>query len=218
MLSLEPHLVKRYLKWPLILWVVSVSVLGGGNWLLHLQKEQLLEVEHQQKSQLNNLIRQVRFLRVQEQLFLKYGDKYQQLMQYGLVHQQNRVQWVDVLLDIQQSLMMQPFMIQFEPEQKLARDQLEGFEIQKDIFYYTRLNIRAGLHSDADLQRLIHRLSEEITPLFLVESCTLSKLPIRRGGAIFMVGKANLLLECAILLLEAKPNPFKGVDNAIFEG
>lgn len=218
MFGLEPPLFKRYLKWPLLFLVIAISVLGSGNWLLNLQKEQLLETERQQKSQLNNLIRQVKFLRVQEQLFLKYGDKYQQLMQYGLVHQQNRVQWVDVLLDIQQALMMQPFMIQFEPEQKLMRDQLKGFEINKDIFYYTRLNIQAGLHSDADLQRLIHRLSEEITPLFLVESCTLSKLPTRRGDAVFMVGKANLLLECAILLLEAKPNPFKGVDNAIFEG
>lgn len=217
MLGLETHLIKRYLKWPLIFLVIAISVLGSSNWLLNLQKEQLLESERQQKSQLNNLIRQVKFLRVQEQLFLKYGDKYQQLMQYGLVHQQNRVKWVDVLLDIQQTLMMKPFMIQFEPEQKLVRDQLEGFEIKKDIFYYTRLNIQAGLHSDTDLLRLVHRLSAEITPLFMVESCKLSKLPTRRGDAIFVVGKANLLLECAILLLEAKPSPFKGVESAISE-
>ena len=217
MSDLMVALIKRYLKWPLINLVISVTVLGGTNYLLMMQKQQLLAAERQQKSQLNNLIRQVTFLREQEQLFLKYGDKYQQLMKYGLVHQQNRVKWVDSLIDIQQSLLMHPFKIQFEPEQLLSRDRLESFMMNKDIFYYTRLNIQAGLHSDADLHRLIKRLSEEITPLFIVESCQLSKLPTTRGEKLFSAQRANILLECAILLLEAKPNAFKGVDNETSE-
>lgn len=217
MSDLMVSLIKRYLKWPLIYLVISVTVLGGTNYLLIMQKQQLLVAELQQKSQLNNLIRQVTFLREQEQLFLKYGDKYQQLMKYGLVHQQNRVKWVDSLIAIQQSLLMHPFKIQFEPEQLLSRDRLESFMMNKDIFYYTRLNIQAGLHSDADLQRLIKRLSEEITPLFIVESCQLSKLPTTRGEKLFSAQRANILLECAILLLEAKPNAFKGVDNETSE-
>lgn len=217
MSELDVSLFKHYLKRPLIYFVLAAVLLGGANTLLSFQKQQMLTEQNAQKTQLRKLMRQVAFLRVQEQLFIKYGDKYQQLMQYGLVHQQNRVKWVDVLLDIQESLVMHPFTIQFEPEQILGRDRLQHFVIEKDIFYYTRLNLRAGLHSDLDFQRLIKRLSEEITPLFMVESCQLSKLPAGRSETLFIAEKPKLSLECAILLLEAKPNPFKGIDDDLSE-
>jgi len=212
--GLDQSLLARYGKWPLILLLMAITVLGLTNWLLQHQKTQLLLAVQQQQAELNNLVRQVEFLREQEQLFLKYVQKYQQLMQFGLVHQQNRVQWVDGLLDIQQRLVMQPFTIQFEPEQLLTADRLEGMKIKKEIFYYTRLNIRAGLHLDSDLLKLVEYLSEQITPLFLVESCQLSKLPTERGASLFVAEKPQLFLECAILLFEAKPNPFKGVIDA----
>lgn len=217
MSDLDVSLFKHYLKRPLIYFLVALVLLGGGNALLSWQKQQMLTEQNAQKTQLKKLMRQVDFLRVQEQLFLKYGDKYQQLMQYGLVHQQNRVKWVDILLDIQQSLVMHPFSIQFEPEELLQRDRLQYFKIDKDIFYYTRLNLRAGLHSDLDFQRLIQRLSDEITPLFMVESCRLSKMPAGRSETLFIAEKPKLFLECGILLLEAKPKPFKGINDDLSE-
>lgn len=217
MSNLDVSLFKHYLKWPAIYFMLAAVLLGSANTLLFMQKQQMELAQNTQKLQLKKLIRQVEFLRIQEQLFLKYGDKYQQLMQYGLVHQQNRVKWVDALLDIQKSLVMHPFTIQFEPEQLLERDRLQQFVIDKDIFYYTRLNLRAGLHSDLDFQRLMQRLSEDITPLFMVESCELSKLPAGRSETLFIAEKPKLFLECAILLLEAKPNPFKGIDDDLSE-
>ncbi|PLA75587.1 hypothetical protein CYQ88_01080 [Hydrogenovibrio sp. SC-1] len=217
MSNLDVSLFKHYLKRPAIYFMLAAVLLGSANTFLAMQKQQMILDQNAQKSQLRKVIHQVEFLRIQEQLFLKYGDKYQQLMQYGLVHQQNRVKWVDALLEIQQFLVMHPFTIQFEPEQLLARDRFQQFVIDKDIFYYTRLNLRAGLHSDLDFQRLIQWLSEEVTPLFMVESCELSKLPAGRSETLFIAEKPKLFLECAILLLEAKPKPFKGIDDELSE-
>lgn len=209
---IEDPLIKRFLWLPLgILLVLSLlfTLLYFG---LDYQKEQTQKNVMLKTKQLGNVMRQVKFLRYQEQLFLTYGDKYQALIKDGLVHRQDRVKWTDSLLKIQKELALKPFVIQYEPEQKLTQKYLQQIKLDKDIFYFTRLNLTLGLHSDLDILYLINKIAAQVTPLFVVEKCHLGAALDVIEKPEFDPRKGMIKAQCSLILFEAKPNPFKVVE------
>lgn len=210
--ALQDPLIKRFLWLPvgvfLVIGVLFVAIDYGFTYQVNKTQQQLKT----QTAALDNIMRQVKFLRYQEQLYLTYGDKYQQLISHGLIHRQDRVRWTDILLSIQKELALKPFQFQYEPEQKLTQTYLEQIKIKKDIFYFTRLNITVGLHTDLDILRLIDAIAEKITPLFVVEKCHMGVTLNHLESPKFNPDNGMINAKCSFILFEAKPNPFKAVD------
>jgi len=210
-MNLHDPFLKRYVLLPSAMVAAIVLVYGLGSYLLEAQKTQLESQSRNEIAELNNLMRQVQFLRSQEQLFLTYGDKYQALTNEGGGGGEDRVKWADKLLKIQDELTLQPFAFQFEPEQKLTKKDLTRLKLDKDIFYFTRLNITAGLQSDLDMLRIFDRIQSNITPLFFINNCKIeTTLPFLEAPA-FKASEGRIRMECTIVSFEAKPNSFKGI-------
>lgn len=212
MIDWQDPLLKRYLLVPLVLVIAITGVYFAADYFLEEQRFQLDRDEKYKESQVNNIMRQVRFLRYQERLFLTYGDKYQELIRDGLIHKQDRVKWTDELLKIQRKLALTPFTIRFEPEQKLKQADLARMKLEKDIFYYTRLNLSVGLQSDLDIIALFDQVTQNITPLYLVDKCDLAVNLVDIEKPSFNPDKGAIRMACSLILFEAKPNPFKAVE------
>lgn len=198
--------VKRYLIVALSLLSVTLLVFLGGNFGLYLNKQQLQASVHSHKQEFESVTHQVWFLRNQMRLSKRYGQKYRALTEFGSEYKQSRVQWTDGLFKIQKALALKPFIIQFEPRQALRQKQLSSITVEKDIFYFTRLNLSIGMHSDSDIITLFERISKNITPLYFIEGCHIVARPSYLKSPTFHFEAAGIHAECSLILLEAEPN------------
>ncbi len=201
--------LRRYLAWPLGILLFTIVLMLLAGWFLTQQKAGIQSGLQQNMAQLDRLVRQVEFLKKQEQLFYEYGASYSQINPEDLVAQQGRVAWTDALLNIQKSLALKPFKIQFEPEKALRQSDLKYIPLEKPIFFFTRLNLSAGLQSDRDIVTLFQRISADITPFFLIEDCDLNK-ETNRSSPSFNLSKGGISMQCSVIFFEAKPREFKG--------
>lgn len=198
--------IKRYLVVALSLLSVTLLVFLGGNYGLYLHKQQLQASIYSHKQELESVTHQVQFLRNQMRLSKLYGQKYGALTKFGSEYRQSRVQWTDGLFTIQKALALKPFIIQFEPRQMLQQRQLSSISLEKDIFYFTRLNLTLGVHSDSDIITLFERISKNITPLYFIEGCHIVARPSYLKSPTFHFEAAGIHAECSLILLEAEPN------------
>ncbi|KUJ74794.1 hypothetical protein AVO42_05240 [Thiomicrospira sp. XS5] len=201
--------MRRYLAWPLGVLAATLLFIVLSGWFLTQQEARLQSGVQQKVAQLDRLVQQVAFLNRQERLFLAYGESYSEINPEDLVDQQGRVAWTDALLNIQKSLVLSPFKIQFEPEKPLQQSELKYIPLEKPIFFFTRLNLTAGLQSDRDIITLFQRISADITPFFLIDRCDLDKGAQARTP-VFNLDKGGIHLQCSLIFFEAKPRAFKG--------
>ncbi|MGE4499086.1 MAG: hypothetical protein AB7C96_01930 [Hydrogenovibrio sp.] len=206
---IESNGLRRYLAWPLGVLVATLLLIGLGRWFLLEQTHALQTHVQQQVAHLDRLVRQVEFLKKQAQLFHAYGEAYSQINPEDLVNQQGRVAWTDALLNIQKSLALKPFKIQFEPEKVLRQNDLKYIPLEKPIFFFTRLNLSAGLQSDRDILTLFQRISTDITPFFLIEGCDLDR-DANTKSPVFNLNKGGIRMACSLIFFEAKPRAFEG--------
>lgn len=203
--------VKRYLLAALGLLGVTLLFFLGGNYGLYQHKQELHQSVHAQQQQLESVRRQVHFLRDQERISKIYGKKYTALTSFGPIYNQSRVRWTDELLNIQKQLALKPFIIQFEPRQPLQKNRLAFIPLEKDIFYFTRLNLTVGMHSDFDILTLFDRITQNISPLFFIENCHLTARPSYVKSPKFRYDVAGIQAQCSLILLDVEPTEFKKV-------
>lgn len=209
MINLNDSLTIKYLKIPLIIFIIVIVVIGGAIYSLTLIKEDLMSEIHIKDRALKTTLKQVRFLRFQEEVYLKYGSKYQSSLLAGLVNELDRVKWTDELLKIQDKLLLHDFRIQFEAEQKMSQENVSNLSLSKDIFFYSRLNISTGTHSDLYVIDMFSLIDEMITPLYLIESCKLAGIVNRLENIKFIEDKPLFNLDCTMILFQSKPRKFK---------
>lgn len=208
MINISDPLFLQYIKKPLIILVILLLMITGLSYYILDLKDDFDRTVHLKDRSLTKIINQVKYLRAQESLFIKYGSQYQGFLEAGLAHEVDRVKWTDQLLSIQKKLSLDDFNIQFEAEEKLTRKQVKRLKISKDIFYYSKLNILSDVHSDLDMLSIFNAIDVKITPLYLIDACELQGDPTRFN--LSKLDKVHPLfnLQCSIILLQAKPNRF----------
>ena len=207
-IELNDPLLSQFLRIPLLIFLLVLASFGAINYFLGELNAEIRTASQSKTHQLDGILQQVLFLQRQEQIYQQFGEKYQQFLKEGLVNQQDRVKWTDELLKIKKNLLMSPFLIQFEPEQKLEKSNVKNLVIEKDIFYYTNLNIDAGLHTDLDILSLFDQISENITSLYLVKKCQLKANREKLTRAEFNPERAIIDAKCTIVLFQARPREF----------
>ena len=208
MLSVNDPLFNKYIKFPLISLLILLAIVTVGIYFFASTQEDLNSNLNSKDRELKVILKQIRFLRSQENLFIKYGAQYQGFLEDGLVNELDRVKWTDELLKTQKKLAFKDLSIQFEPEKKIIKRELKNLKMSKNIFYSSQLNITAGVHSDLDILELFKIIDQEITPLYLIPECKivgdlnkLTKVFFNKDGALFT-------LKCSIILFQSKPREF----------
>lgn len=213
MSPLNKRLSKQFLLVPIIMVVVFTLVLGGAYVDQSLKQEEAERKNRQLKAQVNNLLQKVRFLRKQEALYNEYGEKYLEVTGNGLVQDFDRVKWVDGLLHLKKDLIISPFNMQYEPEQKLEQVHFKNYKMVKDIFYFTRVNLNLGFQSDLDLIRFNDRMSTSISSLYMPEKCRVEIAPEYLTNVSFVPDKGSLEANCSYIVFQAKPKAIQSVEG-----
>ena len=204
--SISHSLIRQlFFKSTLIL-VALVMILGGAWFILTEEHASFQKVENQKVRTLNGLISQVNFLRSQVKLYDQYGDKYKDLVRQGVVKKQDRVFWVDSMVQMQQSLVMPEFNFSFTPESALTGEQFKTIKINKPIFFFSRLNVKMGLQHEADLLTFLDAINARVSPLYLVESCKteIQVKEIDKAEQVnFNPDKGNIKVECSFIVFHS---------------
>lgn len=207
--AMYPQLSHYYLKKNIVLLITVVVVFVVGFFILDVYQQKAQTQTQTAQQALDQSLNRVIYLQRQLRLEKQYGPLYQQYDDQNLLARQDRVKWTDELLKIKQELLMVPFTMQFEPEEKAQANVFDQLKLMQPIFYSTQLNLTAGIQSDADVIRLFQRINQRISPMYFIKECHLKATPQEIKHAQFRTKRANMNLQCSLVLFLAKPRPFE---------
>jgi|ACQI01.1.fsa_nt_gi prolyl oligopeptidase PreP (S9A serine peptidase family) len=189
-----------YLKLVIIFFILAVLVVGAWYGYGEIQKE--LKAQERPKIQkLNSLRSQVKFLQQQVKLYYQYGDKYQELVKKGLVKQQDRVFWTDSLIKIKDEYIIPEMSFTFSAEKPLSSSQFATIKLPNGMFYYSDVKLQMSLQHEEDLVRVFETISQNVSPLYLVNGCDSS---VKQSGheieANFDLALGNVSVECSLII------------------
>ena len=200
----------RQLFFKSILVLVSLVLMAGGAWFIFTEEQAAFQkVENEKVRNLDGLIGQVNFLRSQVRLYEQYGAKYKDLVRKGVVKKQDRVFWVDSMVQMKQSLVMPEFNFGFTPESTLTSQQFNRIKINKPIFFFSRLNLKTELQHEADLLTFLDAVNTRVSPLYLVESCKTEmkvKDLVKTSDLSFNPDKGNIKADCSFIVFHSHAN------------
>ena len=202
----DPFFEKFYFKLGILF--VFLTLLSLATWYGYGEIQKQLEAQERPKIQkLNNLRSQVKFLQQQVRLYYEYGDKYQELVEKGLVNQQDRVFWTDSLIGIKDEFLIPGMTFSFSPEKSLNSSRFKNIKIPNGMFYYSELSLKMSLQHEEDLVRIFESISQNITPLYLVQGCkTNLKSQGHEVNASFDLTSGNVNVDCTLILFHTHKN------------
>ena len=203
-------LFQRFFKKLLIIFVI-LSALFGASWYGYeeIQKE-LVAQEKPKIQKLNSLRSQVKFLQQQVRLYQEYGEKYEELVKKGLVKQQDRVFWTDSLIKLKDEYLIPDLTFSFSPEKPLSSGQFSKIKIPNGMFFYSDVTLKMSLQHEEDLVRVFESISQNISPLYLVQNCdTKLKDSGHEINANFDLMAGNINVSCSLIVFHTHPSKTK---------
>lgn len=196
----DPLVKSFYTKLIIILFLLIGLVAGAWYGYGELKKE--LKAQEKPKIQkLNSLRSQVNFLQQQVKLYFEYGDKYQELVKKGLVKQQDRVYWTDSLIKVKEEFLIPDMSFNFSPEKPLSSGQFNKIKMPNGMFYFSKVKLKMTLQHEEDLVRVFESISQNISPLYLVESCNMSLIDSSHEvNANFDLTDGNVNADCGLIV------------------
>lgn len=141
----------------------------------------------------NGLQQQLRDAQHEKMLVDEYQNRYGELVQTGMVGNEQRLDWVDTLQDSVNALKLKEVRYQLAPQEPYTA---EGVAVSE---HYTinvsRLKLELGLLHEVDLLRVLDNFDQQVAGELHPQTCQL-----RRMEAIFRYreNRANLRVECKL--------------------
>ena len=111
-------------------------------------------------------------VRTEEQEIKTRTQQFQQMEQAGITGQEKRLDWTELLRDLQQQLRLPGMSYEFGPQVPLETTTDAGY-----AYHSSQLKIQLRLLHEEDLLNFITRLQQEAKAMVLVRSCKLVRLP-----------------------------------------
>ncbi len=138
------------------------------------------------KAQIEQRLRQVR---TEEQDIKARTERFQQMEQAGIVGPEKRLDWTELLRDLQRQLRLPGMTYEFGPQIPLETLAGDGY-----AYHSSQLKIQLRLLHEEDLLRFVERLQKEARAMILLRGCKLYRLPATNPA-----GDAALLAaECTM--------------------
>ncbi len=127
-------------------------------------------------------------VRTEEQEIKERTQQYQQMEQAGVTGPEKRLDWTELLRDLQRQLRLPGMTYEFGPQLPLETGPAAGY-----AYHSSQLKIQLRLLHEEDLLNFIARLQREAKAMVLVRNCKLSRLPPGNSA-----DGAQLLAECGM--------------------
>lgn len=149
--------------------LIVASLLAWGS-RLDAQKAgtERLNAEHR-KVQIEQRLRQVR---TEEQELKDRALIFQRLQDSGIAGQEKRLDWTEMLRDIQHKLRLPGMNYEFGAQTPLERNSPTGYN-----YFSSPMRLQLRLLHEADLLRFLNQIQQNASALVLVRHCKLGALP-----------------------------------------
>jgi|APFre7841882630_1041343.scaffolds.fasta_scaffold00397_3 hypothetical protein len=136
------------------------------------------------KSEVEKRLSQVR---TEEQEIKTRTQQFQQMERDGITGQEKRLDWTELLRDLQHQLRLPGMSYEFGPQIPLESTPGTGY-----AYHSSQLKIQLRLLHEEDLLNFITRLQQEAKAMVLVRSCKVTRLPAANSAG----SAAQLSAEC----------------------
>jgi hypothetical protein len=191
----------RKLRWPLLGALLLIVLAGLPVWWSSgdvAQAHRERDAAASRKSQIEQRLRQVR---TEEQELKERADLFLRLQQSGIAGEENRLDWTELLQDIQQQLRLPGILYEFGVRKPLDAGVSADYQ-----YFASPMRIQLRLLHEQDLLHFLGRLQREAKALVLIRRCTLAPLAGRGVGADDL---AQLGAECDVHWITVRRSPDK---------
>ena len=176
------------LQWPVLLTIFLLLTAGT---LAYWSERRLQEANAQRASAESQLFQnEQRFRQVhsEEQEIKERTEIFQKLEKSGIAGEEKRLEWIELLRDLQRQLHLPGMNYEFGPQQALEKTDGAAF-----TYHRSHLHIQLHLLHEEDLLNFLERLQQRAQAMLLVRSCRLARptVSLESGAAL-----TQLSAEC----------------------
>ena len=142
------------------------------------------------QAQRNDYVGKLQRVSSEESEIKEKSALFQKLQQRGIIGEEQRLEWVELLKDIRDKRRLIDLVYEIEPQRPLDVAPGAGF-----TFNVSPMKVQLKLLHEEDLTRFLGDLNEQARALIQVRYCKVTRQPQGQAGTS---GQANLLAECRI--------------------
>lgn len=142
------------------------------------------------QAQRNDYVGKLQRVSSEEREIKEKSALFQKLQQRGIIGEEQRLEWVELLKDIRDKRRLIDLVYEIEPQRPLDVAPGAGF-----TFNVSPMKVQLKLLHEEDLTRFLGDLNEQARALIQVRYCKVTRQPQGQAGTS---GQANLLAECRI--------------------
>lgn len=176
------------LQWHALLTILLLIVAGALGYWSQQRAHQANTARITAESNLQQIDKRLRQVRTEEQEIKERTSLFQQLEKSGITGEEKRLEWIELLRDLQRQIRLSGMNYEFGPQ--LALEKVEGTAF---AYHSSHLRIQLSLLHEEDLLNFLQQLQQRAKAMVLVRSCRVSRpVTINDPNA----GMAQLSAEC----------------------
>jgi hypothetical protein len=131
-----------------------------------------------------------------KELYRQYLDRYIRLSDKGVVGEEQRLSWIEVLQDVNKRLQLTSLQYEISPQQKA---ELPGLNLPPNIMVnVSKMKLSAGLLHEGDLIELLETLKLRANGFYALDSCELSTNLGARRPPRYQPGVPFVTMDCTL--------------------
>ncbi|MGB8054294.1 MAG: hypothetical protein WCF11_11045 [Azonexus sp.] len=186
-MKLESRDLKRT-RWVALLAVVLIALAVAAGWWTSTGARKAQGERDTAATRKSEVERRLARVRTEEQEIKARTQQFQQMEQAGIIGQEKRLDWTELLRDLQQQLRLPGMSYEFGAQIPLEITTDTGY-----AYHSSQLKIQLRLLHEEDLLNFINRLQREAKAMILVRGCKLVRPPAANAA-----GGAQLNAECTM--------------------
>lgn len=171
---------------------IGVSIVLGSQFYLQDAESKYLR----QRAELDGVARLYRTAENDRALYSRYVTRFQDLEQQGVIGDEPRLNWVEALERINQTLKLPVLRYEIQPQAAVS---MQGSRYDTKIIqvYRSTMSFDAGLLHEGDLLVLLNELRRQTSGRFEVRDCDV-KFASQARGVVFNARQSNLVALCTV--------------------
>lgn len=131
-----------------------------------------------------------------KELYRQYLDRYIRLSEKGVVGEEQRLSWIEVLQDVNKRLQLTSLQYEISPQQKAELPQLNlPPNIEVNV---SKMQLSAGLLHEGDLIELLETLKLRASGFYALDSCELTAQLGARRSLRYQPGVPFVTMDCVL--------------------
>lgn len=188
-MTLEPRDLTK-LRWHLLGALLLIGIGTGIAWMAHRERLQADTLHQTAVARYQAVGAKLRQVNTEEQEIKDKAAFYKKLSASGLLGEEKRLDWTELLRAIQQQLHLPKADYEFSPQVPVAGGQAEQY-----IFVASPMRLSLQLVHEGDLLTYLGLLQKHAKALVIVRSCAVSRLPPNQGTATGNLAQLNAQCE-----------------------